>query len=77
VRGLTYAEKRLALEALNVRVRLYRTDHEPRYEITASIPLGEGVKRTLPTTQQCSVSGTPRGHRQKFDQESGGDTPCG
>jgi site-specific DNA recombinase len=36
---LTYAEKRLALDALGVRVRLWRKGHEPRYEITANVPL--------------------------------------
>jgi hypothetical protein len=36
---LTYAEKRDALVALDVRVKLWRADQQPRYEITASIPL--------------------------------------
>ena len=37
---LTFAEKRDALVALDVRVKLWRADHEPRYEITASSPPG-------------------------------------
>jgi hypothetical protein len=36
----TYEQKRLAREALGVQVRLCPTSHEPRYVITASIPLG-------------------------------------
>lgn len=31
---LTYDEKRLALEALGVTVKVYRADHEPRWEMT-------------------------------------------
>ena len=38
---VTYAEKRLALEALGVQVQLWGANHEPRYAITARIPLGE------------------------------------
>jgi site-specific DNA recombinase len=36
---LTYQDKRDALLALGVHVTLYRADHEPHYQITASIPL--------------------------------------
>ena len=38
---LTYEQKRLALEALGVQVQVWRSDHDPRYMITASIPLGD------------------------------------
>jgi len=38
VEELTYQERRDLLAALDVRVRLYRKDHTPRYEITASLP---------------------------------------
>jgi site-specific DNA recombinase len=38
VEELTYQERRDLLSALDVRVRLYRKDHTPRYEITASLP---------------------------------------
>ena len=36
---LTYEQKQLALDALGVQVKVWRTDHEPRYKISASIPL--------------------------------------
>ena len=36
---LTYDEKRDILTALDVRVKVYRAGHEPRWEITASLPL--------------------------------------
>jgi site-specific DNA recombinase len=39
--SLTYEERRLALDALGVQVRIYRTDHTPRYEIIASVPLND------------------------------------
>jgi site-specific DNA recombinase len=39
---LDYAERRLALDALGVSVKLYRRGHSPRFEITASIPLVDG-----------------------------------
>ena len=37
--ALTYEHRRLALDALNVNARGFRHDHEPRYIITAFIPL--------------------------------------
>lgn len=40
---LTYDEKRLALDGLGVTVKVWRADHEPRYQITASIPLDRGA----------------------------------
>ncbi len=43
---LTYEEKRLALEALGVQVVVYRADHDPRWEITASIPLDSAILST-------------------------------
>jgi hypothetical protein len=43
---LSYAEKRDALTALDVRVVLHKADHSPRWEITASLPLD------VNTTQQ-------------------------
>ena len=39
LKTLTYQEKRLALDALGVEVRLWHASHEPRYDIRASIPL--------------------------------------
>ena len=39
LRALTYQEKRDALMALGIGVRAWEQDHDPRYVITASIPL--------------------------------------
>ncbi|MBA2451955.1 MAG: recombinase family protein [Chloroflexia bacterium] len=36
---LSYEERRLALDALGIEVKVYRKDHDPRYEITATIPV--------------------------------------
>ncbi len=44
--GLGYHDKRVALDALDVRVRIFIKEHTPRYIITASIPLeadGDGA----------------------------------
>ena len=41
---LTYQQKRMALRALDVQVRIYRQDHKPRYIIEASIPLLTGTQ---------------------------------
>jgi hypothetical protein len=39
----SYARKRQALEALEVCVKVWRADHEPRYDISMSVPLdGDG-----------------------------------
>ncbi len=38
---LTYDEKRMVLDALGVEVRVYRTDHDPRWEITMAPTPGE------------------------------------
>lgn len=37
--ALTYEQKRLALDALGIRVQLWKADHTPRFQITATIPL--------------------------------------
>ena len=50
IRTLTYAEKRIALDALGVEVRVWRADHEPRYEIRASIPLDAPSTAIVSTT---------------------------
>jgi site-specific DNA recombinase len=39
--GMTYAQKRLALDALAAGVRVWRVDHRRRYEIVLSIPFEE------------------------------------
>lgn len=45
---LTYEEKRLALEALGVQATVYRKDHDPRYVITASIPMDGSITSETP-----------------------------
>ena len=37
-----YDRKRLALDALGVQVEVFRHDHDPRYVITAGIPITDG-----------------------------------
>jgi hypothetical protein len=39
---MTYQQKQLALDALGVTARVYRADHQPRYEIEANIPMSDG-----------------------------------
>jgi site-specific DNA recombinase len=41
--NLTYDQKRMALDALGVRVIVWRSDHSPRYRIEANIPLDEPI----------------------------------
>ena len=43
LRSLTYQQKRDALDALNVRVRLYRQDAPDRFVIEAGIPLDDPI----------------------------------
>jgi site-specific DNA recombinase len=38
---LSYEQKRLALDALGARVKVWKTEHEPRYEVALSIPLSD------------------------------------
>jgi hypothetical protein len=38
-----YERKRLALDALGVQVKVFRHDHDPRYVITADIPITDAV----------------------------------
>ena len=49
-RELRLARKRLALEALNVGVEVFRSGTEPRWVITASLPLEP------PTVSQMATS---------------------
>ena len=49
---LTYDQKRLALEALGVEIRVWKADHEPRYIITAEVNLEE-----LRESDRASVPG--------------------
>jgi hypothetical protein len=50
--GLSYSQRRMALDALGIQVTLYRADHEPRYVIIANIPLSTNVQH--PQTGQVS-----------------------
>jgi hypothetical protein len=36
---MTYDQKRTALDALGIQARVWKTDHDPRYLITAGLPL--------------------------------------
>lgn len=42
LKTLTYAEKRAALLALGFQVRVWREDHDPRFEVEAKVPLAGG-----------------------------------
>jgi len=56
---LPYSGKRDLLTALDVKVKLYRADHTPRYEITASIPLDPTPNRHIVLAQATSFSPSP------------------
>jgi len=63
VEELTYQERRNLLSALDVRVRLYRKDHTPRYEVTASLPIEVDIAGDV-MSQPCAVlSPSHSGHR--------------
>ena len=57
VAGLTYEERRQTLRALGLEARLFRSDHDPRYEITASISLDGHVVSTGACTSDARWSG--------------------
>ncbi len=59
VEELTYQERRNLLSALDVRVRLYRKDHTPRYEVTASLPIE--AERAGDVVSQRNTSSSPAG----------------
>jgi hypothetical protein len=42
--ALTYQIKRWIIEALVVKVQIWRTDHEPRWRIQANLPLERSIK---------------------------------
>ncbi len=50
---LSYEEKRLALVALGVKVRVWERGHQPRYEITVTIPLDRSVKPFVDSVAHC------------------------
>lgn len=55
---LSYDQRRLALDALGVGVKVWKPDHTPRFQIEASIPLGSG-------DGQLAIS-TSRGNDRKY-----------
>lgn len=55
---LTYDQRRLALSALGVQVQVFRADHDPRYIITASIPLDDAQSGNKNQTVLRPTSGT-------------------
>lgn len=51
--ALAYGQKRQVLDALGVQVRLYHSNHEPRYDITASLPLERSPDSSIASTASC------------------------
>jgi site-specific DNA recombinase len=49
-----YARKRQLLEALDVRIKLFDSEHQPRFEIAASVPLGSQIVSN--TSSACAAS---------------------
>jgi site-specific DNA recombinase len=58
---LGYAEKRVAVEAFGVEVRVWRADHAPRWTLTASVPDVGGAEIVYPTAAR-SVHNTAATH---------------
>ncbi len=56
LRLLTFAERRLALEALGVSVRVFRADCDPRWIVTLALPFDDGAT-TRPTGGNVFSSG--------------------
>jgi site-specific DNA recombinase len=56
---LTYEQKRLALEALGVEVRVWKADHEPRYVITAQLDLEALPKAELEGQPESDLANAP------------------
>jgi len=63
VEELVYQERRDLLAALDVRVRLYRKDHTPRYEITASLPFEPDMASDIVSQPYAVLSPSHSGHR--------------
>jgi site-specific DNA recombinase len=57
VDSLTYAEKRLALDALAVQVTLWRADHERRYDIDMTVDLDSEIVSTTSLTTGTTTPG--------------------
>ncbi len=55
---LTYQEKRLIMDALGVSVRVFRANHEPRWEITmAPLPIKVSAKSPFVFNNPCGACG--------------------
>jgi hypothetical protein len=52
----TYPDKRVALDAPGVKVRVCRSDHMPRWEAEASIPLAEASGQLLLARQRSTLN---------------------
>jgi hypothetical protein len=50
---LGYQERRDAVEGLGIQVKVWQRDHDPHWEISASVPL-DGQKRETATTTRTS-----------------------
>ncbi|MDP9369421.1 MAG: recombinase family protein [Chloroflexota bacterium] len=50
---LAYEEKRHLLDALGVQIRLYHTDHAPRFEVVASLPLDGEAAPVSTSSRRC------------------------
>jgi len=55
VAELGYDERRRALDALGIQVRVYRKEHNPRWEITANIPLVDSYASTTMHTPTANT----------------------
>ncbi len=55
---LTHDEKLQVLDAVGLQVRLFHTDHEPRFEITASLPIDTDIVSTA--SRACAGSASRR-----------------
>jgi site-specific DNA recombinase len=60
---LTYEQKRLALDMLGVQVNVWRSDHTPRYHVTASIPLDDELGQGRQVSRLYEESQNPHSYR--------------
>ena len=67
--SLTFEQRRLALDALGVQARVYRGDHDPRYVITASMPLDGPIAST--SVSSSGPTGGTRSSRRRLRTGSG------
>jgi hypothetical protein len=67
VDGLSYADKRLAFDALGVEARVWGVEHAPRWDVSASIPLDPqtvSVTSGIPACRAADRRGSG-GHPQR------------